>query len=100
MPERLFAWGPVSVAVLIVVAGYIGLEVRRAWRNGARQHLPRDFIAILLVTAFLGAVLYTLTTGETTQLDILVGALIGAVGAIVGFYFNVPPPPPPPGDPK
>jgi hypothetical protein len=96
-----FSWGPVSVAVLVVVASYIGLEVWRAWRNGGRQHLPRDFIALLMVTAFLGAALYALTAGETTQLDILIGALIGAVGAIVGFYFNVPPPPPPPdGGPK
>jgi hypothetical protein len=78
----------------MVIVGYVGLETWRAWRNGMRENLPRDFIAFMMVFAFLGAVLYALTSGEKEQLDILIGALIGAVGAIVGFYFNAPPPPP------
>jgi heme O synthase-like polyprenyltransferase len=95
-PIRGFGWGPLGVLGVMITGGFVAVMAWRSWyNNGGREHVPRDFIAFLMVTAFLGAVLYALTSGETTQLDILIGALIGAVGAIIGFYFNVPPSSPP-----
>ena len=94
-PARLFAWGPVAVAVTVLIVAFVLLEGYRAWRLGERFALPtRDFIAILIVAAFLGAVLYSLAGGSETEktLDILIGALIGAAAAIVAHYFNQKPP--------
>ncbi|HEY1881349.1 MAG TPA: hypothetical protein VGG68_15590 [Caulobacteraceae bacterium] len=94
-PLRLFAWGPVAVAALLMISAFVALEAYRAWRMGERFRLPtRDFIAILVIVCFLGAVLYELAGGADAEksLDLLLGALIAAASAIVAFYFNQPPP--------
>jgi hypothetical protein len=93
-PLRAFGWGPIAIGALVIIVGFVGVEGYRAWRTGERFRVEtRDFIAFLIVNAFLAAVIYSLVNGATQQLDILMGALIAAVGAIVAFYFNIPPPP-------
>jgi uncharacterized BrkB/YihY/UPF0761 family membrane protein len=94
VPLPAFGWGPIAVAGLILIVGFVGIQGYRAWRADERFHIEtRDFIAFLIVIAFIGTVIYSFVNGATQQLDILMGALIAAVGAIVAFYFNMPPPP-------
>jgi hypothetical protein len=105
MPAQVLAWGPVATIVVIMTVGFVLLEGYRAWRLGERFVMPiREFIAVLVMACFLGAVLYTLTSGSEAEktLDILLGALIGAASSIVAFYFSRGPAPPsdPPPPPK
>ncbi|HEY1433226.1 MAG TPA: hypothetical protein VGF39_16590, partial [Stellaceae bacterium] len=83
-PARLFGWGPVAVAAVTMVGAFVILQAYRAWRLRERfQPMTRDFIAVLVITCFLGAVIYTLSAGPDAEksLDLLLGALIAAASA-------------------
>jgi uncharacterized BrkB/YihY/UPF0761 family membrane protein len=84
------AFGPTTVAVLCLVAGYIALVMYQAWRQGDAFRAPiRDFLAVLIVIGFLSVVAYMFVATPNPSADILVGALIAAFSAIVAMYFKV-----------
>jgi hypothetical protein len=88
-PSPFFGFGPIAAVLLVLAIGFVALEGYRAWRMRETFTLPtRDFIAFVIVTGFLGAVTYSLSGSDKPQLDIMIGALIAALSAIVAFYFN------------
>jgi hypothetical protein len=88
-PSPFFGFGPIAVILVALTAGFVLLEAYRAWRDGDKFTVPtQDFIAFMIVAGFLGAVVYSLSGSDKPQLDIMIGALIAALSAIVAFYFN------------
>lgn len=84
-----FQIGPFAIMGLLLVAGFLGLLVYAAWRQGQGYRPPvRDFMAFAIVIGFFAtmAVAFYRPLGDAG--DILLGALIAAFSAVVALYFR------------
>jgi hypothetical protein len=81
--------GPAAIAGMILIVGFIMLLVYQAIRQGPAFRVPtRDFMAFLIVVAFISTIAYMFVGKVSEGGDILVGALIAAFSAIVAMYFK------------
>jgi hypothetical protein len=82
--------GPTSIAIFIVIIGFMLAIGYQAFQQGSAFIVPtRDFIALLIVITFVLVVAYLILGQITEGTDILIGALIAAFAAVVATYFNI-----------
>jgi ABC-type Co2+ transport system permease subunit len=81
--------GPGSIAIILIVVGFLGAVGYQAWKQGSGFTAPtRDFVAFAIVITFIVTIGYMMLDKITESMDILVGALIAAFSAVVAVYFN------------
>jgi hypothetical protein len=85
-------FGPASIVALVLVVGFLGLMTYQAVRQGSAFRVPvRDFMALVIIGAFLGALGYMFVGKVSEGGDIMIGALVAAFSAIIALYFRQPP---------
>jgi hypothetical protein len=84
------SFGPVTIAAIILIGGYVALLGYQAWMQGGDFRAPiRDILALVIVVSFMGVVAYMFVGRANEAADILIGALIAAFSAIVAMYFKI-----------
>ena len=78
-----------SIAGYLLIGGFLLSLAYTAWKQGDKFKVPtRDFLAIIIVLAFVIAIGLAFTEQINEGRDILIGALIAAFSAIVAMYFK------------
>jgi uncharacterized membrane protein len=82
-------FGPVAIAALLLIAGFVTLVLLQAVRRGDRFEISiRDYLAFFITVIFAAALIYTFFGRQPEQTDILIGALIAAFTTVIGWFFR------------
>lgn len=82
-------YGPVGVAALLLVVGFLAAIGFVAWRQGSAFQVPtRDILAVFIVLTFTGVMSLMFIFKLEQTYDIMIGALIVAFSAVIALYFR------------